>query len=287
MGALTGAEEKEDTPPCLPKCKDDAENKEDKQSYLPKCDDDDDDAENEGDTQPCDTPRRTHHHFSVLDYLIIEGSLLAFAGTPALYALYAATQRELYYARRGPLPIITDMFGDWPLPSSVATGLGLTYLFTGMLGRSAAARSSASLLSRLCVMGMVAIWLVLPTSHLYPAGNQCESWIHYGATLVLMYASIRALHLVACACHLRLQHPGCEEDFCGLLCAVGAKVCVRLAVGGIVGSTVFGGMTALNGRGPSSPTWLWTALAASELVVLVFGGTGYFLVIYADFSTLG
>ena len=218
---------------------------------------------------------------TILLVVMITGSLLAFVGTPVLYVVYTANERSLYASRRGgsPIPIVTDMLGDWPLLGSISTGLGLTLLFTG-LAATAVGRipmdipfSPRTTIVGYAVLAQVGAWLLLPTSRW--GTGPVESWIHHGATLLLMGSSIYALYQVCQVCVAvadMLQCKWLRER------AEGAKYCVYVAVAGILGATVSGGVTAFSDQDPAAA---WTVLAVSELVVIGFGGVGYFIAIWA------
>jgi hypothetical protein len=217
---------------------------------------------------------------TIIVLLLLVGSVLAFIGTPVLYVAYAFTEPEKYMPRRGPVPIITDVFGDWPVLTHAVTGAGLTLLFTGVLG-AAMARippEQRNTIAEFCVLAQASLWLILPTSQRYPEGSALTSGIHYGATFVLMGSSIYALYQVADVCafyarELQMHQQGWWAE--------AAKQCVWVAVLGIVGATVSGGATAVMGRESNGEVHaLWTMLAVSELTVVLFGGIGYFVVIY-------
>ena len=135
------------------------------------------------------------------------GSLLAFVGTPVMYVAYAATQQELYLSRNSPLPIITNMFCDWPMLSSAVTGVGLSLLFSGMAA-TAIARiplevkfAPRTAIIEFSILGQVALWLLIPSSMgVAPAYQDAVSLVHYGATFLLMASSIYALYQAANVC---------------------------------------------------------------------------------------
>ena len=218
---------------------------------------------------------------TVLLAVMITGSLLAFVGTPILYVVYTVNQRDLYAPRRGgsPIPIVTDMLGDWPLLGSATTGLGLTLLFTG-LAATAIGRipldiqfSPRTTIVGYSVLAQVGAWLLLPTSRW--GVDSVSSWIHHGATLLLMGSSIYALYQVCRVCVAVADMLRCKW-LRGR--AEAAKYCVYVAVAGILGATVSGSVTAFSEQDPAAA---WTVMAVSELVVIGFGGAGYFIAIWA------
>ncbi len=216
-------------------------------------------------------------------YVLLAGSIMSFIGTPIMYVVYAATEYELYSPRRGPLPVVTDMFGDWPLLSHAVTGIGLTLLFSGLIATSIARIpldvkfTPRTTIVEFSVVGQLSLWLLLPTSHRFPAGTEVGSWIHYASTFALMGSSIYVLYQAAVVC-LFFAYVLVDPKIMWYSWA--GTACVWLAVVGIVGATVTGGLTAVMGR-QDAPQYLWPLMAVFELVVLGFGGIGYFLVIYA------
>lgn len=215
--------------------------------------------------------------------VLLAGSIMSFIGTPIMYVVYAATEYELYSPRRGPLPIITDMFGDWPLLSHAVTGVGLTLLFSGLVATSIAripldvTFTPRTTIVEFSIIGQMSLWLLLPTSHRFPEGTEVGAWIHYASTFALMGSSIYVLYQAAVVCLFFAD--ALVDERIKRYAWVGTA-CVWIAVVGIAGATVTGGLAAVMGRA-GAPQYLWSMMAVFELMVLGLGGVGYFFVIYA------
>lgn len=216
--------------------------------------------------------------------LMTMGSVMAFVATPCMYIAYAVTQRELYQSRSSPLPIVTNMFCDWPLASSCVTGLGLTLLFTGMAA-TAVARIPLDIrfkprtrIMELAILGQVGVWILLPTS--VPTrgeGQEYIWWMHYGATFLLMASSVYALYQAANVC-VFFSEVLDRKDWHMQGLAKAAVYLVYVAVVGIVATLVSGGYLAVAHSPADHPMRL--VLALGELTVLGFAGAGYFMIIY-------
>lgn len=145
---------------------------------------------------------------SELLFILTVGSLLVYGGTPILYACYAATQSDKYSHRRTPLPLLTDMFGDWPLSSSAVVGVGITLLFTGLIA-TAIARIPPTLVPfhprtkvvRYAAVTQASIWLVISSSAHYPAGDDVMDWVHNISTFVFMVSTVYMLFMVLSLCN--------------------------------------------------------------------------------------
>lgn len=242
---------------------------------------------------------------SDLLFLLILGSSLVFIGTPVIYAWYAATQSAAYSKRRTPLPLLTDMFGDFPLLSSAIVGVGITMLFTGLIA-TAIARIPFSVqfhprtkLVRYSVLVQISVWLVVPSSSLYPAGSDAMDWVHNISTFVFMVSTVYMLFVALGLCTFFVQAirdivPEDDENDLPALedveslqgTATAARVCLWIAAAGVLGATISVCVIAFGGWGETAegqskaPQYLWQILVACELAILLFCGLGYGLVIY-------
>lgn len=140
--------------------------------------------------------------------VMIAGVFLCFGGTAVSYIWYTASAADLYSARRWPLPIVTDMFGDWPLVSCATMGLGTTLLFTGLVA-TAIARipfevgfRPRTVLVYTAIAAQASVWIVIPSSKNYGAlvSSGIVGWIHEGSTLVFMVSSVWGLYTVYSIC---------------------------------------------------------------------------------------
>ncbi len=139
---------------------------------------------------------------SELLYFLIIGSFLLFAGTPILYVFYSMSEYEMYSSRRTPLPLLTDMFGDWPWLSSVIMGLGVTILFTGLVGTAIARIPCTSALFqqrvtivKYSVITQISTWTVVPANQQYLDGNEVFYWVHSIAVLIFVCSAIYVLFM--------------------------------------------------------------------------------------------
>lgn len=238
---------------------------------------------------------------SELIWVLLIGSILSFVGTPIAYIWYASTEQDSYHARlHKPLPLVTDMFTNWPLISGTLFGVGMSMLFIGILATAISripnsiAFQPRTVLVQLCILSTVGVWLVLASCGTQlPQGTESDSdWlvdsVHHASTLVLMVSAIYSLHEAAWICRYFADHIGMQQkkdvedgSVKLLLWAVSvSQICALVAVSGIVGATVSVLVATLAAAKPV-PMFLWQMLAFCEIVVLGFGGVGYFLVIYA------
>jgi hypothetical protein len=236
--------------------------------------------------------------------ILILGSLLVYGGTPIIYAAYAATQYETYSHRRTPLPLLTDMFGDWPLLSSAVVGVGITLLFTGLIATAVARIPPTQVpfhprtkVVRYSVVTQASVWLVIPSSEHYPAGDDVMDWVHNIFTFVFMVSSVYMLLVTVSLCDFFVEaiatQPGGGSTYSGKLrrtCAW-ARYSLWVAAAAVVGATVSVSIIALGDwpapsqvdadrKGSYAPQVLWQSLVACELIILFFSGAGYALVIY-------
>lgn len=253
----------------------------------------------------------------LLSFLII-GSFLVFAGTPVLYVLYSTSEYETYSSRRTPLPLLTDMFGDWPWLSSVVVGLGITILFTGLLGTAIAKipRTSALfrhrvIIVRYSVIAQISAWMVIPANQAYINGNEVFYWIHSIAAFVFVCSAIYVLFVCIQLCNffvqtivdialaVPMQGDSCEEENSrnrwmiflenGMMMrssSFWAQMCLWVAIVALIGATVSVVVIGSGDWGHTTgsklhmaPQYLWQILAVCELCILLFAGIAYALVI--------
>lgn len=126
----------------------------------------------------------------------------------------------------------------------------------------------------------------------FARGQGYVSYIHYASAIGLMIASIYALHQAHWACQYFLDvaeqlHQGAmQRSTPGTSAAMMlGSACVWLGTLGIVASVVSGCVIASGrsggGESAAPPQWSFQLLVSGELMVLGFGGLGYFFIIYA------
>lgn len=196
-----------------------------------------------------------HHQMKPEQHLLELGCTLTFLGTFACYILYSATEQKSYNARnRKPLPLLTDMFSDWPLASSTCMGTGSTLLFTAMAvilhWQGGAQLATCSLTQASC-------WIMICTS----AFSE-YSMLHNASVLVFVSSSTYTLQTT------NLQH----------MHTIAALIWLCLAAA--AASTAF-----LQGKRQCAAS-IWQVLVASELTILAASGVGFFLVLNATESDL-
>jgi hypothetical protein len=102
--------------------------------------------------------------------LLAAGCILTFLGTFSCYVWYSATEQNKYRGRhRAPLPLLTDMFTDWPVASSATMGAGTTLLFTAM---SLILQHEGKMHTASCSVAQASCWLMISTSY---AATMAES----------------------------------------------------------------------------------------------------------------
>lgn len=233
-----------------------------------------------------------------LTFALTLGSCMCFVGFPVMYVMYAINETASYNARnRDPLPLVTDVFGDWMLASSGVAGVGFTLLFTGMFA-TAVARIPFDVgfkprtnLVRSSIVATSSVWIVICSSRGFPSrSDQLVGWVHVVSTVAFMLSAVYTLYSAYSICSflvdsidLRLgrvgssaaQPPNPLRDVC--------RWCLAFAIlsaSGILGAFVSMCIIAANGLEHASARIAWQLLAASELTCLLFGGAGYFTVIY-------
>lgn len=235
--------------------------------------------------------------------VLLSGSILAFVCTPIAYVCYALTEQPRYHARhRQPLPIITDMFTDWPLLSSILFGTGMTMLFAGILvivtydiPAVTELRSARTILFTLSLISIFSLWPMLASSRdtSSMAGSDASSFnnVHHVSTFFLMVSAIVSLYEAKWMCAyfahqlVAAQEKGGREAHADPtkwlpLALSAAEACFWVALAGVVGATasVLATLWAADNAARNAP---WQVLACCEILVLECGGIGYFWVIYA------
>lgn len=111
------------------------------------------------------------------------GLLLLSCGTLAAYTAFFIVRRgsEAY---SGPMPVITDMFREWPLAGSATAGIGSTMLLAGIQKSDTGGAKGLILVSS-------SMWLVIGSSRNF--GDAVISWLHDLATLAFMLFGVYAL----------------------------------------------------------------------------------------------
>lgn len=110
------------------------------------------------------------------------GLFLMAAGTLSTYIAFTITRG---FADYGTLPVITDMFREWPLAASSTTGLGCTLLLYGLPGT----RKPWMLLAT------CSLWLVVGSSNSF--GMAFLAWFHTIATLAFLFFSVAELRKIS------------------------------------------------------------------------------------------
>lgn len=145
--------------------------------------------------------------------VMVVGMVLSFGGTAASYIWYTASAADLYSSRRWPLPIVTDMFGDWPLLSCVTTGLGVTLLFTALVAIAIAriplevGFRPRTMLVYTAITAQASVWIVIPSSKKYGVmpNSGIVGWIHEASTLVFIVSCVWALHTAHSICDFLVE----------------------------------------------------------------------------------
>jgi hypothetical protein len=252
-----------------------------------------------------------HIPMTDLTAILISGCVLTFAATIAFYVWYAATEWESYSTRRFPLPLITDMFTDWPVLSSASLGAGSTLLFTGVVGTSIArlpldvAFSPRTNLVRAAVVAQASAWIVVCSSYNGRHPQEIVIWVHNVSVGVFIASSGITLEVAHYICRFvcetmasarvergghgastpLLESPWILQSASEAISA--ARVFMFLvwlglaaAVAAVTGSSVW---ESLNKEQSSHfhAQYFWQMLVAAELVIVCASGLSYSLLIYA------
>jgi hypothetical protein len=201
-----------------------------------------------------------------INILLACGFVLVFLVTPALFLWYATTEQAIYSKRRWPMPIISDMFGDWPMLSSASMGLGISIQFTGISWLALLAVDSlqnATLLCRLCVAVQSSVWVVIPTSLNHGFQDVSTFWAHNVSTLIFIASSVWALQV----CNGMVRDWSSDASYRTVgLCVAVCCFCVGLA-----------GISVL--LISATPGVAWQLLAVSEYVLFTSSALGYALLL--------
>ena len=113
------------------------------------------------------------------------GFLLISLGTLLAYIVFAAVRMDNYGAP-GPVPVVTDMFREWPLAGSATAGIGSSLMVYG-LQKNHPQDANLWLLVASCWL-----WLVIGSSITY--GNSVMGTFHDVFTFFFLLSSIMALY---------------------------------------------------------------------------------------------
>lgn len=193
-------------------------------------------------------------------YLAAIGFVLVFVATPILYICYAATAQGLYSDRRWPLPLVTDMLGDWSITSCAILGLGITFYFTSValaavLNRTSNKRHTVVLL---CLVVQCSLWIIVPTSVRHGAAPEAISLAHSMSTFTFMASAVWTLHVAAA----------------GKIGA--ARVAVAISISAMAIGTSSMLCLYFMGRRSNGSQFAWQALAISEITMFLALGVGYY-----------
>jgi hypothetical protein len=239
----------------------------------------------------------------LIQWIVIIGALLIFMAIPVLYVLYAITEKSLYSSRRWPLPIITDMFGDWPVLSSATMGVGVNMLFTIIAGVALVhinlkeLAKTQALIVGLCIAVQASIWIVIPSSVRHGFNSTHIFWLHNMSSLVFMTSVVWLLY-VGSATYLYISGTVCKESEKGNGGPSGgsggfdsgcikqaspaciARTCSFVALSGEVLATLSIICISIWGSTADVSQYMRQILAISELVIMGSCGVGYTLLIY-------
>lgn len=168
------------------------------------------------------------------------GFVILTAGTLVSYVIFAVV-RINNYGMPGPLPVITDMFREWPLAASLTAGLGSTMLMYGVLVTENGNKVWL-------LMSTSSLWVVVGSSNTF--GQPVLSWLHDVVTLFFLACTIMAL-----------------KELEGMLFTSTQLVCMVAALSAITCGLLLNIDKNTNGAR--------VALGASELLFLTSLGLGY------------
>jgi hypothetical protein len=223
---------------------------------------------------------------------MVLGYTLSFLVTPILFVWYTATEQESYSIRRGIIPMVSDMFGDWPMLSSATMGIGMGLLFSSVLlvattleGLDGAMLAHVNTLVRLCIIIQASLWIVISTGT-----KNGETPIY----VTVAHASAAFLFTSSCTWALLKTYTLCKSvsDYLEGRGVNWSKktlsyvpVLFWLCVAAIAASVL--GMMASIALGSESDIklkYVWPFLASAELFITTLSWIGYSILMYVYYS---
>jgi hypothetical protein len=205
------------------------------------------------------------------------GYLLVFVTTTALFIAYAATEQASYNLRRGPIPMVSDMFGDWPIPSSATMGMGTALLYSSvLLVASTLQTEDVRWLVGYCIGVQASLWILISTGTKNGYTPIVVTLAHaLGAFLFTLFSVMV----------LRTTHKLCKlysvVDNAKLLSI--APVCVNTSLVAIVLSVVFMGVSTVLSP-DTKKLFVWPLLASFELFISFLTWVGFTSLMYAYYA---
>lgn len=203
------------------------------------------------------------------------GLFLVFPGTWIAYVAYANSLPHWYE-----IPVITDLFRDWPVSGSLTFGLGTTLICSGLTGavvlRATVAENLVGRkfpwrrLACIMVLAYPSVWLVISTS--CTGCSDLYQWMHKVAALVftslVLYALTMCLDVLHNICSQVMDtHAQINAE---ALLLIGKWFIVPVSFLSILGCLI----------SVITDVYMKKLLAVSELVFLTASGSGYAVVVY-------
>ena len=220
------------------------------------------------------------------------GSVLLFVGTPVAYSFFATSsnKHKAETEIKGcNLPLLSDMFAEWPLLSSSCTGVGMTLLFSGITVNSVVRMPSmmdvqVDVIDSIVWMSSVqqaVIWIVVCTSGEKGFPPTVIGILHYAAAFVCMVVPVVILHymdIIFTAIAVATIDSSLQMACWWIRCNIWIASCGVLAALAAVGRI-------LHLRKDAGFSHWRQLLVVGELSILGACGMGYFTTMYC-FSTI-
>jgi hypothetical protein len=225
---------------------------------------------------------------------MILGYILTFLATLALYAWYAASEQESYNVRRGIIPMVSDMFGDWPILSSATMGIGIGLLHVSVLlvattlqELDKAMLQNVKFLVILCMAVQASLWILISTGTKNGETSIHVTVVHATAAFLFTSSCTWALYEANSLCkrfHRRTRYLVNKITWNAKVLSVVPFLCF-LCLTAIAMSLLLMIIQIIAGYSSDmKKMYVWPILACSELFITTLSGIGYGILMYAYYS---